>query len=329
MADQRSTGDATDTETARLRAQLAAAEAAVNRGGRAQPAYPPSAGRQEVRASIPVPAGNEPMSQPAGAAPGYGYGSNVLGDTDVHLRDYLKVIYKRRWTAITAFLAVFLSVAIYTFTATPIYEAKVQILIEKEASNVVNFKEAIEQNQVADDYYQTQYKILQSRALARKTIEAAGLWDDPQFNPKEAPFTVGRIISAPFVLAAGWFKTAAPPEAPGADREATQSRSVDRFLRSLRVSPVRNSRLVDVTFTSPRPALSSKVPNALAAAYIAQNLDFKFMSSKEASDWLGERLGEQKKQVETSEQALQHYREQTDSVSLEDRRTSSSRSWPT
>ena len=43
------------------------------------------------------------------------------------------------------------------------------------------------------------------------------------------------------------------------------------------------------------------------------------MSSKEASDWLGQRLGEQRKQVEASEQALQQYREQTDSVSLEDK----------
>ena len=33
-------------------------------------------------------------------APGYGYGGNGLGDTEVHLLDYVKVLYKRRWTAI-------------------------------------------------------------------------------------------------------------------------------------------------------------------------------------------------------------------------------------
>ena len=68
----------------------------------------------------------------AGGRASYGYGSNVLGDTEVHLLDYVKVLYKRRWTAATAFLVVFVSVAVYTFTATPIYEAKTQILIEKE-----------------------------------------------------------------------------------------------------------------------------------------------------------------------------------------------------
>jgi len=98
------------------------------------------------------------------------FSSEILGDDEVHLLDYVKVLYKRRWTALTAFLIVVSSVSLYTFTATPIYEARVQILIEKENSNVVTFKEAFEQNQVTDDYYQTQYKIVQSRALARRTI---------------------------------------------------------------------------------------------------------------------------------------------------------------
>jgi succinoglycan biosynthesis transport protein ExoP len=308
MADQQLTGDSTETEIDRLRGELAAAEAAEHHRRVAEPAAQPRSGGRPGSNAIPFPAGTEQPSVPAGPAPGYGYNSNVLGDADVHLLDYVKVLYKRRWTAITAFLVINLSLAIYTFTATPIYESKVQILIEKEATNVVSFKEAIEQNQIADDYYQTQYKILQSRALARKTLNATHLWDSPQFNPK-SELTVGRIVGAPVFLVSAWFRVAKPPGVPGADR----------FLSNLSVLPIRNSRLVDVTFASPSASLSSEVANALAAAYIAQNLEFKFMSGKEASDWLGQRLGEQKKQVETSEQALQMYREQTDSVSLEDK----------
>jgi len=65
---------------------------------------------------------------PNGRGAGYGYGANVI-DTEVHLLDYVKVLYKRRWTAITAFLVVFAGVVVYTFTATPVFEAKTQILI--------------------------------------------------------------------------------------------------------------------------------------------------------------------------------------------------------
>jgi polysaccharide biosynthesis transport protein len=252
--------------------------------------------------------------------PGYGYGSNVLGDTDIHLLDHVRVLYKRRWIALTAFFVVLISVSVYTFTATPIYEARVQILIEKENSNVVTFKEAIEQNQVADDYYQTQYKILQSRALARRTINALKLGDHPQFNPKaDDGLTLGKIVRAPIDVVSGWFSSAKAMEPPLPDEDRVQSRLIDRFLTRLTVAPIRNSRLVDVRFESPDPALAAAVANALARAYIEQNLEFKFLSSKEASDWLGQRLAEQRKQVESSEQAVQRYRERTDALSLEEK----------
>jgi len=233
-------------------------------------------------------------------SPGYENGSGMVG-TEVHLSDYLRVIYKRRWPAATTFLLVFVSVCVYTFTATRIYDARVQILIEKEASNVVTFKEAIEQNQVADDYYQTQYRILQSRALARRTMDALNLWTNPQFTSSaNKPKTT-------------------EPSLPSADETKAQSKAIDRFLESLTVSPVRNSRLVDVKFESPDPILAANTANALARSYIDQNLEYKFLSSKEASDWLAARLAEQRKQVENSEQALQRYREQTEAVSLEER----------
>ena len=249
---------------------------------------------------------------------------------EIHLRDYIKVLYKRRWPALTAFLIVVLTVSVNVFTTTPIYEARVQILIEKEATNVVTFKEAYEQNQITDDYYQTQYKILQSRALARRTLDALKFWDHPQFNPKpDASPTVRGMVKARVRGIFNWFSFARPAgdglasakaaEPPLADETKTQSSTIDRFLAGLAIAPVRNSRLVDVKFRSPDAALAARVANALAKAYIEQNLEFKFLSSKEASDWLGARLADQRKQVESSEQALQRYRERTDSVSLEEK----------
>jgi succinoglycan biosynthesis transport protein ExoP len=265
----------------------------------------------------PVAAGHHGASA---SSRGYGQGSNLLGDTEVHLLDYVKVIYKRRWIVVTTFTVVLLSVMVYTFTATPIYEAHVQILIEKENANVVNFKEAYEQNQIADDYYQTQYKILQSRALARRTLDTLKLWDDPWLNPKEDDsLTIGKVFRAPLALVAGWMGGTKAIPAPLADETQRESRTIDRFLAAVTVAPIRNSRLVDVKFDSPTPALSANVANAIARMYIEQNMEFKFLSSKEASDWLGQQLAGQRKLVEASEQALQRYREQNDAIALDDK----------
>lgn len=283
----------------------------------------PGAGRPRIEILAPGAPPGAPGAgngaPPPGTGYGYGYGSNVIGETEVHLLDYVKVLYKRRWTALTVFSIVVISVAVFTFTATPIYEAKVQILIEKENANIVSFKEAFEQNQITDDYYQTQYKILQSRALARRTITALNLWNQPQFNPRPAPGSaISKLLNSVGVLRE-LLPPAKPAESPAVDETRQQSRTIDTFLSQVTVAPIRNSRLVDVKVQSPDPAFCTAVANALAKAYIEQNLEFKFMASKEASDWLGQRLAEQRKQVEGSEQALQRYREQTEAISLEER----------
>lgn len=239
---------------------------------------------------------------------------------DVHLLDFVKTFYKRRWSALTVFLVVFLSGVAVTFSTVPIYQAKTQVLIEKENANVVNFKDPYEQNQQADDYYQTQYKLLQSRALARRTLDALALWNHPQFGGSPAPPSgSARNLKAPVTWLAGFLKPTKPipPKDPG--ETTVQSQTIDRFLGDLTIAPVRGSRLVDIKFDSPDANTAATVVNGLARQYIEQNLEFKFLSTKEASDWLGQQLADQRKKVEASEQALQRYREQTDAVALDDK----------
>lgn len=245
--------------------------------------------------------------------------------SEVHLTDYLKVLYKRRWMAITAFAVVVGLVAISTFTAIPIYEARTRLLIESDEQNVVSFKQVIEEDQTKQDYYQTQYNVLQSRALARKTLDSLKLWNTPPFGGVQAKkfSLVGTVLGAPSAflgLIKGLFKDDSVKEnaIPAVDETRAQSASIDRFLSRLVVTPVRNSRLVDLKYRLPDASLATSVVNALAKSYIAQNLEYKFMASQEASGWLGERLAEQRKEVEKAELALQRYREQTDAIAMED-----------
>ncbi len=238
---------------------------------------------------------------------------------ETHLGDYMRVVYKRRWLAATTLFLVVVTAIVYTFTATPVYEARAQLLIEVENPNVVSFKEVIEQDKATSDYYQTQYRILQSRTLARRTLSKLNLWG--QFQPvpgAKSRFSVGTIIEGSLGVARLF--TSAPRVEPPADNETTvQSRAIDQFLANLTIAPVRNSRLVDVKYASAYPELAAAVANTTTAMYIEQSLEFKYTSSREASDWLGQRLGEQRKQVESTEAALQRYREQNDALSLEER----------
>jgi succinoglycan biosynthesis transport protein ExoP len=227
-----------------------------------------------------------------------------------HLLDYLRILHKRRWTAGTAFLIVLASVTTFTFTATPIYEARTRLLIEAEGPNVINFTEVVDEQRTKADYYQTQYNILQSRQLARRTIDALQLWGSPHLGAESRTGFLAGLFGS---------RTSAPKGQPAAGETAEQSRTIDRFLDNLTIAPIRSSRLVDVKFQLADPDLAMRVVNTIAKNYIEQNLEYKFTASKEANDWLGERLAEQRRQVETAEAALQRYREQNDAISLQDR----------
>jgi capsular exopolysaccharide synthesis family protein len=236
---------------------------------------------------------------------------------EVHLLDYVRVLYKRRWTAATACLLVLLGATVYAFTATPVYESRTRLLIESDDPNIVAFKEVIDEAQAKSDYYQTQYNILQSRALARQTLDDLRLWSSPLLGATSEQGSTGVRALVTRLMPFG--RDGGATGRPTADETAAQSRTVDRFLENLAISPVRNSRLVDVKFRLPDPAVAAAVANSVAQNYIKQNLEYKFTASKDASSWLGDRLTEQRAQVEESELALQRYREQNGAISLEDR----------
>ena len=66
--------------------------------------------------------------------------------------------------------------AVRSFLTRPVYEGTASLLIERADPNVVAFKDVSQVDAARDDYYQTQYGILRSRALVRHPlIRALGL----------------------------------------------------------------------------------------------------------------------------------------------------------
>jgi succinoglycan biosynthesis transport protein ExoP len=248
-----------------------------------------------------------------------------------HLWDYARVVYKRRWIALPAFLLVFATMTFNSMRETPVYRSQVQLLIEKDAPTVTTLDQMFQSQDgwYNDEFYQTQYRMLQSRSLAKHTIEAMKLWDAPLGNgpePKSRISPTGMmwsLVDGGIALAKRPFASPAPPPAPvpaaeqaQAGEDAAQSARISEFLSGLKVTPVRNTRLVEISYTSTDPAFAAQAANALAAAYIQQNMEFKLNTSKEAGDFLSDRLAEQRKAVEASERALQEFKEQNGTVSI-------------
>ncbi len=218
-----------------------------------------------------------------------------------HLIDYWQVALKRRWTVLVCLVVVFVTVVLGTLKQKPIYEGKVLVEINPEEPSVVNFREVA---QVAptvdvDSYRETQYKILQSRSLAEHVVRDLQLYRYPEFYKGHMLF--GLIESTPAKIPSA--RDLGPPDA-SSDAFGT---SVGNFLKSVDVSPVRRSNLVELSFQCTNPQLAARVANRLADLYIEQNLQVKWDETQKASEWLRGRLAEMKANLEKSEDRLQAY----------------------
>jgi capsular exopolysaccharide synthesis family protein len=269
------------------------------------------------------------IDEPAGAGPrpiGARRAGTSRAHAEPHLLDYFRVIVKRRHAALSAFAVVSLGAIVYAFTATPVFEGRVQMLIEADDPNIIDFEQVtggqVNANTLSrQDYYQTQYRLLRSRSVAKKTIDTLKLWEHDELRPAAADgsLSVGSVLRTTSAWVDGLAGGDRPVEEAGAEETAAQAEVIDAFLDKLSVAPVRNSRLVDVAYRSEEPRLAADVANAVARAYIDMNLDFRFRATQEASEWLEQQLAEQRKGVEGAEARLQQYREQNDALSLEDR----------
>ncbi len=234
-------------------------------------------------------------------------------EEEIDLKDYLRIIIKRRWLIATILIVLTSIVAIYSFMAEPIYKATAQVLIEKENPKVVDVEEVLGVNTTGRDYYQTQYEILKSRSLALRVIKALDLEHNKEFIPKP-PGVIGSIIS--------WFKGIFSKKLPSSP-QSKYEKLIDAYLSRLKIEPIRNSRLVKVSFEAKDPTLAAKIANAHARFYIESSIERKFDASKKAVRFLKKRIKEVRKKLEEAEIALQRYREKEGlaSVDFEERQS--------
>ncbi len=240
-------------------------------------------------------AGEYPVSFPSSYA--------FQEEKEIHLRDYLRVILRRKWIVMTFFVIAVTTALLGTFLMTPIYRASVTIKIDNENPNVVNFKDVYQAERSEDSYYQTQFKILRSRNLAKRVIRSMKLDQNAEFAgyvPPQKPRTEG--------VTAG---------AANMDEDVRPS-LVDRFLANLSVEPQPKSMLVKVSFDSPDPALAASVANEVGKAFINYNVESKFDATLQARDWLEKQLEDMKAKVERAEDNLNKYVAQNGIIFLSD-----------
>ncbi|MFT3807399.1 GumC family protein [Arenimonas sp.] len=230
---------------------------------------------------------------------------NTEQDDEINLLDYWRILVKRRWTVIATLAMVLIIALVKTLLTTPIYRSTSIVQIDNDTLRVVKV-EGIEPMGYDPNFLETQIGLLNSRALAQRVVKQMGLPQSGELSRLWPASNWQRLTAlvrgAPDAEDAATASAAA--QAPVKEDPAAVNAIAASFQGGISVSPVGQSRLVRINYDSPDADFSRRAANAIAEAFVANNLDRRFGSATYAKGYLEERLKEMKAKLEESERQL-------------------------
>ncbi len=243
-----------------------------------------------------------------------------LRTEEVHLRDYLHVINKRRSLVLAVFAVIFVMVALYTFASVPLYRGTTKVLIEKASSSALTGNSP---SRIYDpEFYETQFQLIKSRAVAKRVVASHDLVDN------FASYRGGNDDEGLLSNVAGWFSAAkelikgllGTTQPVGEELASDQlTKTADLLNADIEVKPFKNSRIVTISYLAPTPEFSAMIANATAKAYIQETMEMKLDSTRTTLEWMTRKATEEGVKLQATEQALQNYMVANDIITLQNR----------
>jgi succinoglycan biosynthesis transport protein ExoP len=185
---------------------------------------------------------------------------------------------------------------LYLLVTPPQYTATATLLIDSSTLRVLQ-NQLQPQGDIPLDVLQvgSQVEILGSRKIALAVVKDLNLAEDPDF--------VG--------TGAGLWSLVSRDTSSKEDRA---QRALDEFLSHRNISRGEKTYALNISYTSRSPVIAAKIANALAEAYIDDQLGAKFQTITRASGWLLDRINELKAKATSADRAVLEFKEKNNIV---------------
>jgi succinoglycan biosynthesis transport protein ExoP len=224
---------------------------------------------------------------------------------------YWNLILKHKFGIVGLAVVCGLMAALVAYSLEPLYQAQVTLLLDTKRKGFSPVQDQADGGWMSyfdsQTYVQTQILLLESRALAESVSVRLRLWDDAEFDPRQAKPRRAHIQ----VDWRSWLPDLFPEseaEPPPTEAQA-KAATIAAVAGRLKAEAIPDSEVIRLSFTANDPALAARVANAYADAYVEMGLETRLQAVSKAATWLTGRLDGMREKVETSERKLQAYRE--------------------
>lgn len=192
---------------------------------------------------------------------------------------------------------------VYLLTAAPKFTSHAMLLIDSSKVRILQQQQTPASDIPIDTaQVETQVEILKSENIGLSVIKDLKLTADPEFAGTGGGL-LGKII--------GFFSPSQTQSEEQLARAALQT-----FERKRSIKRVGRTYVLDIGFTSVNPNSAATIANAIADAYIVDQLEAKYQATKRASVWLQDRIKELRQQASDADRAVLDYKEKNKIISI-------------
>lgn len=193
---------------------------------------------------------------------------------------------------------------VYVFTTTATYTATADLLIDTSQTRMFQQQSMFADMPVDASTVESQVEILKSDSIALAVIKKMNLANDPEFTGGR-----GGLIGAVFSGVLSLFDFSGPKS-----EAASAHAAVGAFQGRLHVERVGLTYIIAISFTSRSPDHAADIANAVAEAYIDDQLESKYQAARRAGTWLQQRLHELREQASTAQRAVVDFKNKNNMI---------------
>jgi exopolysaccharide transport family protein len=203
--------------------------------------------------------------------------------------------------------AIVLLTTFVVFTITPRYTASVQILLDPRKQNIIGSDALIGEVPFDQASVDNQVGLIQSPALLARVVASEDLVEDVEF---------GRNAPRSFLAGLRSLFSTRPEASDNPDNAKDRSGSISDYTwasitalqAQLSVDRVGRTYILAIHVRSLRPEKAARLANAVANAYIVDQLEARFEAAQQTSEWLSGRLERLRTELRQSEAAVARFR---------------------
>jgi polysaccharide biosynthesis transport protein len=207
-------------------------------------------------------------------------------------------------------IACALAIGLVYLVTTPVsFTSHAMLLIDSSKLRVLHNEAPLGDAPIDTAQVETQVEILKSENIGLSVIKDLKLTEDPEFASSRGGL-FGKVLGflrSPLDLLT----------APSVQSETALTRKVlGVFLAKRTIARVGRTYVLDISYTSFSAAHSAMIANAIADAYVVDQLEAKYQATRRASAWLQDRIKELRQQVSDADRAVLNYKEKNNIVSV-------------